>query len=51
MGMNANDTRNKLKFFTDVKRNLTGHCRSCSPEVYDIKPANLLGECRKFGGI
>lgn len=52
--MKGNHTRNKLKSFTDAKRNLSlvfmiGRCPSCSPKVYNTKPANPLGECRKLG--
>lgn len=54
MGINRNCTKNDLKFFTNLKRNLTGlydmTLSSCSPKVYNTKPVNPLRECGKLGG-
>lgn len=55
MGISRNDTGNKLKFFSNIKKEILlvfmiEHCPSCSPNVYNTKPANPLGECRKLGG-
>ena len=54
MGVNVNDTRNKLKFFPTVKRNLTGlydrHCPSCSLKAYSTKTSRLHWAPGGMGG-